>query len=58
MKNHKFGGSWTEEKLECLKSYLGAYTTIFTGNPRAKFYTTTYVDAFAGTGYRTKIDRE
>lgn len=51
--SHQFGGEWTEEKLERLGKYLRAYTTIFTSNERAKFFTTTYVDAFAGTGYRT-----
>ena len=51
--SHQFGGEWTEEKLERLGKYLRAYTTIFTSNERAKYFTTTYVDAFAGTGYRT-----
>jgi three-Cys-motif partner protein len=45
-----FGGSWTQEKLERLAKYLHAYTTIFKANPRASFFETTYVDAFAGTG--------
>lgn len=45
-----FGGNWTQEKLERLSKYLHAYTTIFKGNPRAIFFETTYVDAFAGTG--------
>jgi len=45
-----FGGSWTQEKLELLSKYLHAYTTIFTKNPQALFFETTYVDAFAGTG--------
>jgi three-Cys-motif partner protein len=45
-----FGGSWTQEKLEMLSKYLHAYTTIFKANPRAAFFKTTYVDAFAGTG--------
>lgn len=50
-----FGGAWTEKKLECLAKYLKAYTTIFHANPRARYFTTYYVDAFAGTGYvRTK----
>jgi len=46
----QFGGPWTREKLECLSKYLQAYTTIFNRNPRARFFTTYYVDAFAGTG--------
>ena len=49
---HKFGGAWTEEKLERIRKYLSAYTTIFTHNPKAAFLETYYVDAFAGTGYR------
>ncbi len=48
--NTTFGGSWTEEKLACLAKYLHACTTIFRRNPRARFFTTYYVDAFAGTG--------
>jgi three-Cys-motif partner protein len=45
-----FGGNWTQEKLEKLTQYLRAYTKIFERNPRAAFFDTTYVDAFAGTG--------
>jgi len=49
---HRFGGPWTQEKLDRLAKYLSAYTTIFTKNERAQWFTTTYVDAFAGTGFR------
>lgn len=45
-----FGGAWTRQKLDVLDKYLHAYTKIFNKNPRAKFYSTSYVDAFAGTG--------
>ncbi len=45
-----FGGGWTQRKLEVLKKYLQAYTRIFKGNPRARHYSISYVDAFAGTG--------
>ena len=45
-----FGGAWTQLKLEALRKYLHAYTTIFKRNPRAKYYSISYVDAFAGTG--------
>jgi three-Cys-motif partner protein len=45
-----FGGSWTQQKLEILSEYLRAYRLIFAKNPRARFFETTYVDAFAGTG--------
>ena len=50
---HQFGGAWTEEKLDRVRKYLAAYTTIFTQNARAATLRTIYVDAFAGTGYRT-----
>jgi len=49
---HKFGGSWTQEKLDRVGAYLEAYTTIFHANERAQYFTTYYVDAFAGTGHR------
>ena len=46
----EFGGAWTQQKLQALGKYLKAYTTIFKRNPRAGFYSITYLDAFAGTG--------
>jgi three-Cys-motif partner protein len=46
----EFGGAWTQQKLQVLGKYLHAYTKIFTKNPQARSYVTTYVDAFAGTG--------
>lgn len=49
----QFGGSWTEDKLKRLQKYLNAYTTIFSKNPRAQHLIPIYIDAFAGTGYRT-----
>ncbi len=50
MSEHRFGGDWTQEKLDSLKGYLVSYRSIFANNERAKFFTTWYVDAFAGTG--------
>jgi three-Cys-motif partner protein len=50
--DHKFGGNWTEVKLECLHKYLKAYRRIFTTNEHAQFFRTWFVDAFAGTGSR------
>ncbi len=47
-RGHKFGGNWTEQKLEYLGEYLHAYTTIMS-NYSFHF---AYIDAFAGTGYR------
>jgi three-Cys-motif partner protein len=52
-----FGGDWTAEKLERVRKYLAAYTVIFARNPKAQKLTPIYVDAFAGTGYRTKPRR-
>lgn len=49
-KPQAFGGLWTEDKLNRLNKYLKAYTRIFKGNPNARYLTTVYVDAFAGTG--------
>lgn len=45
-----FGGPWTQQKLEILSKYLRAYRLVFDKNPKAKFFETCYVDAFAGTG--------
>ena len=44
----EFGGNWTDEKLDRLKKYLHAYTVALKNQP----FKTTYIDAFAGTGYR------
>ncbi len=49
----QFGGDWTEQKLERLRKYLHEYMKIFSKNPKAQWFETIYVDAFAGTGYRT-----
>ena len=46
---HRFGGAWTQEKLEVLRKYLVAYTNVLK-NQRLERY---YIDAFAGTGDRT-----
>jgi three-Cys-motif partner protein len=50
-----FGGDWTEQKLDCVRKYLHAYTTIMS-KQRFEF---AYIDAFAGTGYReVMLDEE
>jgi len=54
MSKHVFGGDWTSDKLERVRKYLCAYTTIFKMNVRASYFTTIYVDAFAGTGQRVE----
>ncbi|MCK6527685.1 three-Cys-motif partner protein TcmP [Myxococcota bacterium] len=46
---HTFGGEWTETKLSILKHYLTAYTTAL----KNTCFRLGYVDAFAGTGYRS-----
>ncbi len=46
MSDPSFGGPWTQEKLEILRGYLAAYTTVL----KKKRFRLTYVDAFAGTG--------
>jgi three-Cys-motif partner protein len=53
MIEHVFGGDWTEDKLRRLREYLIAYRNIFASNPRASYFKTWYVDAFAGTGSRS-----
>jgi three-Cys-motif partner protein len=44
----KFGGDWTQDKLDRIKHYLTAYTTALKNTP----FRLSYIDAFAGTGYR------
>jgi len=44
----KFGGSWTEQKLEILREYLETYMKVMKKQP----FHLVYIDAFAGTGYR------
>ena len=43
-----FGGDWTSAKLQVLAAYLKSYTTALKNQP----FTTGYIDAFAGSGYR------
>jgi three-Cys-motif partner protein len=45
---HRFGGDWTERKLDVLAKYLKGYTTALKNTTFEKLY----IDAFAGTGYR------
>lgn len=46
---HSFGGDWTELKLKILQGYLKAYLTALKKQP----FDLIYIDAFAGTGYRS-----
>lgn len=50
---HLFGGDWTTEKLEIVRRYLAAYTTAL----KKTSFRIAYIDAFAGTGYRTRRRR-
>ncbi len=45
---HRFGGGWTEVKLDALNDYLGFYQKALKNMP----FETWYIDAFAGTGDR------
>ncbi len=45
----RFGGDWTNKKLKHISKYLKAYTTSLKNQP----FRLIYIDAFAGTGYRT-----
>jgi three-Cys-motif partner protein len=52
-KAHRFGGSWTTEKLTVLSKYLCAYNTALKDKPsKTRPFQRAYIDAFAGTGYR------
>jgi three-Cys-motif partner protein len=44
---NKFGGSWTEEKINIVEKYAKAYLTIMNKYPKWKLL---YFDGFAGTG--------
>lgn len=46
---HLFGGDWTDDKLQRVKKYLAAYATIMS----KKRFRYAYIDAFAGSGYRS-----
>jgi len=55
---HEFGGSWTDEKLQVLRGYLSAYTTALKDQPSARRpFRKGYIDAFAGTPYRTEAKK-
>ena len=46
MTSPRFGGPWTEQKLDILRAYLDAYTTAL----KNQRFTLIYVDGFAGAG--------
>ena len=49
-----FGGQWTSEKLEILRRYLDAYTTVM----KDQSFTLIYVDGFAGAGAYVEAAQE
>lgn len=56
---HRFGGDWTEKKLAVLEKYLAGYTTALKHQPNPQNpFRKAYIDAFAGTGYRTPRQQE
>jgi len=54
MSVHRFGGSWTVEKLDTLRAYLMSYAQALKNQPFQRLY----IDAFAGTGDRTSKRQE
>lgn len=51
-REHSFGGDWTDVKLQILAEYLRSYTTAL----KHQQFKTAYIDAFAGTGYRSRAE--
>lgn len=47
--DHNFGGNWTDQKLDVLRSYLTFFTTAL----RNQNFQLLYIDGFAGSGGRT-----
>lgn len=51
---HRFGGGWTEIKLDAISDYLAFYTSALKAKPSPEnAFETWFIDAFAGTGDRT-----
>lgn len=46
MATHRFGGLWTQQKLNVLQEYLGFFTKALMARP----FKLVYIDTFAGTG--------
>jgi three-Cys-motif partner protein len=52
---HRFGGAWTEVKLDAISDYLGFFTAALKAKPTPTSpFWLWYVDAFAGSGERTE----
>src|SRR5690606_33767071 len=57
-KAHRFGGDWTQAKLDVLMDYLAAYTKALKDKPTAaRPFRKAYIDAFAGSGSRAARER-
>lgn len=53
-REHAFGGDWTTRKLDVLAKYLQRYTTALKDKPTPdRPFRKAFIDAFAGTGYRS-----
>ncbi|UAK23643.1 three-Cys-motif partner protein TcmP [Sphingomonas nostoxanthinifaciens] len=51
---HRYGGAWTELKLDVVEGYLRYYTDVLKAAPsKERPFKLWYVDAFAGSGSRT-----
>ncbi|UTP40467.1 three-Cys-motif partner protein TcmP [Phenylobacterium sp. LH3H17] len=50
LSGHRFGGNWTERKLEAVRYYLEFYATALSKQQ----FDLWYIDAFAGSGERTE----
>ncbi|HPO56498.1 MAG TPA: three-Cys-motif partner protein TcmP [Ignavibacteriaceae bacterium] len=51
----KWGGDWTEKKLDAFSNYVRAYLTIM---KNYRHFETIYFDGFAGCGQRTQSDED
>lgn len=52
--SHRFGGSWTEVKLDAIAAYLEFYNKVLLTKPQPdRPFRRWYVDGFAGSGTRT-----
>lgn len=45
--DNKFGGNWTEQKIEILETYIKQFLKVFKNKPHEKLL---YFDGFAGSG--------
>jgi three-Cys-motif partner protein len=54
---HRFGGAWTEVKLDAVNYYLSFYTDVLRNKPSPQNpFELWYIDAFAGSGSR-RVER-